>query len=205
MQVGQVFYRVLDTRTGKYISTGDETGDNPNGRIKIYQDIIAQYPGATHFNKVGIQAPPGTRLLMNDKPIMIGRTGVYELDEDIVITSLKFERTYNYIKNQDASNDLLNAGMQGMAKAKSDIESSMATFAQTHPGEPPVSVETQGYDKYWADYEVNQTQFWKAYSTALDTYNSGIIGVYTLPNPSNINADENYKDLYNIIVDFLYE
>ena len=205
MEVGQIFYRVLDNRSGKYISTGDETGDNPNGRIKIYQDIIAQYPGASRLTKVGIQAPPGTRVVINDKTIMIGRTGVYELDQDIAITSLRFERTYNYIRKPDKSNELLNNGMVGMAAAKMQIETDMKEFAAAHPGEPPISVDTEGYDTYWADYENKQTDFWTAYSAALDTYNSGVIGVYELPNPTNLDADENYKDLYNIIVDFLYE
>ena len=205
MEVGQIFYRLLDPRTGKYLSTGDETGESPQSRINIYNDIVSQYPGASHFTKVGIQAPPGTRAVLNDKPIMIGRTGVYELDQDIEITSLRFERTYNYRRNEDESNNLIEQGMSGMATAKKQIESDMQEFAAAHPGEPPTKVDSVNYADYWQDYETKQTAFWNAYSTALDVYNSGIIGVYTLPNPSNIDAEENYKDLYNIIVDFLYE
>ena len=37
------------------------------------------------------------------KTIMIGRTGIYELDEDIVITSMKFVRPTVYIKDEKES------------------------------------------------------------------------------------------------------
>jgi hypothetical protein len=35
------------------------------------------------------------------KTIMIGRTGIYELDEDIAITSMYFVRPKNYIKDEE--------------------------------------------------------------------------------------------------------
>ena len=41
--------------------------------------------------KLGIQAPPGSEWEINDKKILIGRTGIYELDDDIVVTSLKYK------------------------------------------------------------------------------------------------------------------
>ena len=40
--------------------------------------------------KLGIQAPPGSKWEINKKEILIGRTGMYELDDDIVVTSLKY-------------------------------------------------------------------------------------------------------------------
>ena len=39
--------------------------------------------------KLGIQAPPGTQWEINSKQILIGRTGIYELDDDIEINTLK--------------------------------------------------------------------------------------------------------------------
>ena len=44
----------------------------------------------------------------------------------------------------------------------------------------------------------------KEYQTALSLYNMGLNGVYTLPNSSDENAEENYEVLYNIIIDFIY-
>lgn len=40
--------------------------------------------------KLGIQAEPGTTMLINNKAIKVGKTGIYQLDEVINITSLKF-------------------------------------------------------------------------------------------------------------------
>nr|DAT74691.1 MAG TPA: hypothetical protein [Caudoviricetes sp.] len=34
---------------------------------------------------------------------MIGRTGIYELNDDIVIKSLRFQRPKNYILNKELS------------------------------------------------------------------------------------------------------
>ena len=95
--IGQIYYRVVDTS-----STGDGKHDISSG-IDIYNDIV-NASSAKQFTKVGIQAPPGAQVVMNaSKTIMIGRTGIYELDEDIVITSMKFVRPTVYIKDEKES------------------------------------------------------------------------------------------------------
>ena len=40
--------------------------------------------------KLGIQAPPGSQWQINDKKILIGRTGMYELDDDIIVSRLQY-------------------------------------------------------------------------------------------------------------------
>lgn len=40
--------------------------------------------------KVGIQAEPGTIININDAPIKIGKTGIYELDSTVVVKRLSF-------------------------------------------------------------------------------------------------------------------
>jgi len=48
------------------------------------------------IKKIGIQGPPGTKFIIGDSGttnsmdhvIMIGRTGIYELNDDIVIKKL---------------------------------------------------------------------------------------------------------------------
>jgi hypothetical protein len=42
-------------------------------------------------------------VLNTNKVILIGRTGIYELDDDISITSMYFERPRNYTKDEDAT------------------------------------------------------------------------------------------------------
>lgn len=41
--------------------------------------------------KLGIQAPVGSRFVLNGQPIRIGATGIYELDYTVSIKQLHFE------------------------------------------------------------------------------------------------------------------
>lgn len=62
-------------------------------------DLIAEGGAISDFTpevtkpnlyKLGIQSSPGTIVLVNHKTIKIGKTGIYELDEVVNITSLIF-------------------------------------------------------------------------------------------------------------------
>jgi hypothetical protein len=76
---------------------------------------------------VGIQAPSGTKVVLNeDKTILIGRTGIYELDEDISITSLYFIKPKVYIIDQEATDAALQKGSQDLATAKENRDNSLA-------------------------------------------------------------------------------
>lgn len=66
------------------------------------EESVQDSKGISGFQwiKFGIQAPPGSKWLINfeadkelpniGKEILIGRTGMYELDDDIIVTSLKY-------------------------------------------------------------------------------------------------------------------
>ena len=63
------------------------------------EDLIAKGGAISEFTpevtkpnlyKLGIQASPGTIVLVNSKTIKVGKTGIYELDEVVNITSLIF-------------------------------------------------------------------------------------------------------------------
>lgn len=78
-----------------------------NGRIgqieKMFssgEEILSTYikPTVTKYTqdfkglkKIGIQANPGTYMKINGERIKIGKTGIYELDYLVLITSLSFE------------------------------------------------------------------------------------------------------------------
>ena len=115
-QVGQLYYRVLDTTSGTYITSENLT---PATMYELGANLVNFYGGAKQFNKLGIQAPPGTKAVINGKEIMVGRTGIYELDEDIAITTLRFERPRKYIKDEDASKAAEAAGTAAMIAADS--------------------------------------------------------------------------------------
>lgn len=192
--VGQVYYNVIDNNSGSYVSSGQN----------IFSDIIAQV-GASQFNKVGVQAPAGTKIVMNEsKTIMVGRTGIYELDDDIAITNMYFIRPRKYEKDEEASQQAIEQGTKGMQAADKKRADDLEQFYKENPVMPDPDTDPEGYRAYWDSYNNIQTTYIEAYQTALSLYNQGVNGIYVLPNPDNIDAPENYQDLYNVIIDFIY-
>lgn len=192
--VGQVYYNVIDNNSGSYVSSGQN----------IFSDIIAQV-GASQFNKVGVQAPAGTKIVMNkSKTIMVGRTGIYELDDDIAITNMYFIRPRKYEKDEEASQQAIEQGTEGMQAADKKRADDLEQFYKENPVMPGPDTDPEGYRAYWDSYNNIQTTYIEAYQTALSLYNQGVNGIYVLPNPDNIDAPENYQDLYNVIIDFIY-
>lgn len=193
--VGQIYYNVIDNNSGSYIKSGED----------IFTDIVNQI-GASQFNKVGIQASPGTQIVMNNaKTIMVGRTGIYELDDDIAITAMYFVRPRKYEKDEEASAEAIEQGVARMQAAADARERALEQFYVDNPIIPDRETDPEGYQAYWDAYNNIQMTYIAAYQEALNLYNSGINGIYVLPNPGDVDAPENYQDLYNVIIDFIYE
>lgn len=193
--VGQIYYNVVDSNSGSYISS-------PN--IDIYKDIVNGY-GAAQFTKLGVQAPPGTKMVMNEtKSIMVGRTGIYELDNNIAISNLYFVRPYKYLKDEEASSKAKEAGIQGMMDADNKRREDLNQLKFDYP-ETPTDDNDPKYESYWDRYNTIQTQYIAEYQKALGDFTTGVNGIYVLPDPSNTDSTENYDELYDIIVDFIYE
>lgn len=199
--VGQIYYNVVDTSGGGYMSSG------PN----IFNDLIPAV-GAKSFTKLGIQAPPGTKIVMNDnKTIMVGRTGIYELDDEISITHMYFIRPRNYIKDEAASTAAKKAGVEGMIAANNQRQASLNSLNTAYPDIPTNEFLSDGvtpnpnYVPYWTRYNEIQSIYIEQYNEALSKFNTGSNGIYVLPNPDNENAPENFQDLYNVIIDYLFE
>lgn len=185
--IGQIYYRVVDTS-----STGDGKHYISSG-IDIYNDIVSA-SSAKQFTKVGIQAPPGAQVLMNaSKTIMIGRTGIYELDEDIVITSMKFVRPTVYIKDEKESESKKQEGEKIIKDAKVALEAAIAAL-----GEEPTDPTSDAYKTYWNGYnEANETYI-TAFQKGSAILNQGLNGVYK--------EDKTViGELDNVIVDFIYD
>lgn len=185
--IGQIYYRVVDTS-----STGDGKHYISSG-IDIYNDIVSA-SSAKQFTKVGIQAPPGAQVVMNaSKTIMIGRTGIYELDEDIVITSMKFVRPTVYIKDEEESESKKQEGEKIIKEAKAALEAAIAAL-----GEEPTDPTSDAYKTYWNGYnEVNETYI-AAFQKGSTILNQGLNGVYK--------EDKTViGELDNVIVDFIYD
>ena len=185
--IGQIYYRVVDTS-----STGDGKHYISSG-IDIYNDIVSA-SSAKQFTKVGIQAPPGAQVVMNaSKTIMIGRTGIYELDEDIVITSMKFVRPTVYIKDEKESESKKQEGEKIIKEAKAALEAAIAAL-----GEEPTDPTSDAYKTYWNGYnEANET-YSAAFQKGRAILNQGLNGVYK--------EDKTViGELDNVIVDFIYD
>ena len=195
--VGQVYYNVIDHDSGGILA--------PMTGINIFQNIVSAY-GANQFTKLGIQAPPGTRVVLNDnKTIMIGRTGMYELDQDIVIDSLYFVRPRQYIKDEAASEAAKQQGIEGMLRANEERQVALDALNARYPNGIPTDEDAEGYEEYWKTYNEIQSIYINDYKEALSQFNTGSNGIYVLPDPLNPDSEVNFKDLFNIIVDFIYE
>lgn len=185
--IGQIYYRVVDTS-----STGDGKHYISSG-IDIYNDIVSA-SSAKQFTKVGIQAPPGAQVVMNaSKTIMIGRTGIYELDEDIVITSMKFVRPTVYIKDEEESESKKQEGEKIIKEAKAALEAAIAAL-----GEEPTDPTSDAYKTYWSGYNEANEIYITAFQKGSAILNQGLNGVYK--------EDKTViGELDNVIVDFIYD
>ncbi len=204
--IGQVVYNLQDFHSsGGLISTlaGDpsktitsESSSYKDSRLNIFSNDLVEFFKAASFIKLGIQAPPGTKAVLNgNKTIMLGRTGVYELDEGIKITSLKFLRPYKYIINAGLTQQALEDGMNQLNSAKDFLQNEIARIDNKYPTKN---------QEYWAEYVSIQDEYLEQYNTALNLYKQGINGIYQLPVPDDPDNEENFSEVYNIIVDFLY-
>lgn len=200
--VGQVYYNVIDKSTGECSSSGPgifKQSSDPKSK-----ELVGRY-GADRFTKLGVQAPPGTKMVLNlDKEIIIGATGMYELEE-VPITSLYFVKPLKYTYDEPTSNGLIDKGIVDLKAAEKKRGDSMSDLAERYPTIPDRTSDPDTYKNYWSEYNTIQTTFISEYNEALRSFMQGQNGQYKLPNENNIMAPENYDDLYNVIIDFLSE
>ena len=128
---------------------------------------------------------------------MIGRTGVYEIDEDIVITSIMFIRPLKYVLDNTATEKNLNEGIQDFKKAEEERKNSLDNLNEEYLNKDKDTA-------YWNQYTNIQDTYTETYNIALNKYIKGINGIYVLPYPDDLDNDENYEELYNVIIDFVY-
>lgn len=191
--IGQIYYHVLDNNIGEFISYRDWTAAQFFGT-----NLVAAY-GATTVSQVGIQAPPGTIVQLNGKEIMIGRTGMYELDAGILLTSIVFPQPSNYVKLTDETNELLRVNGANISEIEASRKAQIEALgpAPTLP-QNPTEGEIETYIAYYNNYNSIQSSYQKLYDKYLAGYNQGIAGVYILD-------EQNPGDLYNVVIDFIYE
>lgn len=141
-RVGQIIYNLQDyQQSGGRISTSGanvfativdtDTGYDPSKRINIYENVVSHYDGQ-RFSKLGIQAAPGTQFILNGtKGMIVGRNGIYELD-DIVITELSFVRPRNYVLDSVATQMKLDAGIAALTDAENTRAAALKNLDDRH-------------------------------------------------------------------------
>lgn len=60
-----------------------------NGQCSILKDIIDFDEGTKPWTKIGYQCRPGSLIVVNNEPIRIGRSGIFEINNGIKINSFK--------------------------------------------------------------------------------------------------------------------
>lgn len=82
--IGQYIYKVLDTVSGSYLKNSDVFNN--------MQDGATETPVITNnFTKLSFQAPTGTNIIIDNKTIIVGRSGYYEVPEGITVQNFKLK------------------------------------------------------------------------------------------------------------------
>lgn len=192
--IGQVYHNVLDASTGDRISTSG---------IDIYSDILSQL-NISEVTQLGVSAPAGTKMILNgNKNIIIGRTGIYELGDNIQITSISFVRPVKYIRDDSASQSAIEQGTAAMAAANEARQEALTQLSASYPTIP--NIGDDGYEEYQAAYNQIQDTYVSSYKTAHELYTRGVNGIYTLVNISNPQSEENFGDIQDLYVLYTYE
>ena len=84
-QLYQIRYNTVDANIAK-----------EDGYLLTRDDTFAPYTAHGGIEQLGIQAPPGTKFYINSSPdpVMVGGTGIYELNlaNQIAITTFRFDQ-----------------------------------------------------------------------------------------------------------------
>lgn len=201
-EYGQIYYRVLNETTGSYESSlnNNVESDSTVSTITFFDSLSDGY------EKIGIQAPPGTKFSINGKAMIMGRSGVYELESTgIQITSLIFykDKIYKYLEDETSDKraraELLSkvaqAYYQEYVANKTNLTDYYNAWQLYYSGDPKTyySIDGTGLISFSETGTVENQYLGQA--EAEEVYLQSIWGVY---------GDTGvYKDLENIIVDFV--
>lgn len=174
-RIGQIYYRI-PSGSGYDSNISADNLYGTTGNL-----LTAITPSVNQLTKVGIQAPPGTQMVLNQiKYIMVGRTGIYELDEDIAITELYFVKPKKYTVNVGATESNKIQGANKMQQAKETYEQDLNAL-----GSPNTEADYERLHQIIAKYEYDYSEGYALYTTKEYDVEDG--------------------DLENVIIDFVCE
>lgn len=82
-------HRILN-RDGTYGRIMDITLEQYSKLVNIIDILKLSYNNLNYLTKIGIQGPPSLLMCINKEPIRLGKTGIYEINNGINITSINF-------------------------------------------------------------------------------------------------------------------
>lgn len=206
MAIGQIVYNLEDYMgTGGLVSTARNNtrvtsfnnDDYENQRIDIFHNNILE---GLDVNKLGIQAPPGTKFFLNGskgdssskgQEIVIGRTGVYELDDGIAVTSLVFDQPKKFTIDIQATNEAITNGINQMEDAKIKFDNAYKALKLSYDA----ANTTMTNKEFWENYDIIHDEYLNEYNAARAKYIQGVAGIYVQNHLS--------EDLHNIIIDYI--
>ena len=124
MPYGQLVYNLRD-----YSGENATVSSDSLKEIKHLSDIdnLVEKGSGTRWSKVTIQAPPYSRWLVKqatgnklDKIIRVGKSGVFEFDQEAAVEYLSYIPTYNNILNKSKTNKMLKDSIDGFQKIENN-------------------------------------------------------------------------------------
>lgn len=82
-------YRMMNV-DGSYGRVVNVVIDNYSRLINIITVLKSTYTNLEYLTKIGIQGPPSLLMCINREQIRLGKTGIYELNNGINVTSISF-------------------------------------------------------------------------------------------------------------------
>jgi len=82
-------YRMINI-DGSYGRVANVVIDNYSRLIDIITVLKSTYTNLEYLTKIGIQGPPSLLMCINREQIRLGKTGIYELNNGINVTSISF-------------------------------------------------------------------------------------------------------------------
>lgn len=118
--VGQLYYNLDD-----YNNSGQKITSSVFTQQTIYENFfgIGKALANQAFKKLGIQAPPGTVVLIGTasdqeataQRVMIGRTGIYEMEDDeVYVKYFRFEKQYQWIYDENGTTEKRKEGERAL-------------------------------------------------------------------------------------------
>ena len=176
-------------------------------------------PG-THVDRLGIQAPPGTKIVISTlanesssslRTILIGRTGVYELEETIYYLGIVPQQ--KWAKDTTNTTKAAAVSLKGFTKCNDFMTKTEDNTLKFSDALPSISASefpsgfnyvddnpNNTYGPYVVDGAIDEIEYIKTntkynaqYSQFLSLYYQGINGIYN---------EDGYEDINDIIIDY---